>query len=74
MIYWAAIAGSEWSWGTLKAAVARGESRSRYQVLSFASIGAMVVIGLVVAFAIGIVVAFIAAGLAGSRPPGSVTA
>ena len=28
--YGAAIAGSEWGWGTLKAAVARGESRSRY--------------------------------------------
>ena len=38
MVYGAAIAGSEWTWGTLKAAVARGESRSRYQLLSFASI------------------------------------
>ena len=36
MIYGAAVAGSEWTWGTLKAAVARGESRSRYQLLSFA--------------------------------------
>lgn len=70
MIYGAAIAGSEWTWGTLKAAVARGESRSRYQVLSFASIGAMVGVGLVVAFAIGIVVAFIAAGLAGVSTSG----
>lgn len=64
MIYGAAIAGSEWTWGTLKAAVARGESRSRYQLVSFASIGLMVGIGLLVAFAIGIVVAIIAAGLA----------
>ena len=39
MIYGAAVAGSEWTWGTLKSAVARGESRSRYQLLSFASIG-----------------------------------
>lgn len=29
VIYGAAIAGSEWSWGTLKTVVARGESRSR---------------------------------------------
>ena len=50
MIYGAAIAGSEWTWGTLKAAVARGESRSRYQLLSFAAIAVMVGIGLVVAF------------------------
>jgi len=64
MIYGAAVAGSEWTWGTLKAAVARGESRSRYQLLSFAAIALMVGIGLLVAFGIGIVVAVIAAGLA----------
>ena len=64
MIYGAAIAGSEWTWGTLKSAVARGESRSRYQLVSFASIAVMVGIGMVVAFAIGIVVAFIAAVIA----------
>ena len=34
VIYGAAVAGSEWTWGTLKSAVARGESRSRYQLLS----------------------------------------
>jgi len=70
MIYGAAIAGSEWTWGTLKAAVARGESRSRYQLLTFASIGAMVGVGLLIAFAIGIVVAIIAAGLAGVSTAG----
>jgi ABC-type transport system involved in multi-copper enzyme maturation permease subunit len=64
MIYGAAIAGSEWTWGTLKAAVARGESRSRYQLLTFASIGLMVGIGLLIAFAVGVLVAIIAAGLA----------
>ena len=30
VLYGAAIAGSEWNWGTLKSAVARGESRCRY--------------------------------------------
>jgi ABC-2 type transport system permease protein len=64
MIFGAAIAGSEWTWGTLKAAVARGESRSVYQLGSFAAIAVMVGIGLVAAFAIGIVVAIVAAGLA----------
>jgi ABC-2 type transport system permease protein len=64
MIYGAAIAGSEWTWGTLKAAVARGESRSRYQLLSFAAIGLMVGIGLLVAFAIGVAVTLVAANLA----------
>ncbi len=64
MVYGAAIAGSEWTWGTLKAAIARGESRSRYQLLSFASIAVMVGVGLLLAFAIGVVVAVIAAVLA----------
>src|SRR4029077_13050780 len=64
MIYGAAVAGSEWTWGTLKSAVARGESRSRYQLLSFAAIAAMVGFGLLIAFGIGIVVAIVAAGLA----------
>ena len=70
VIYGAAIAGSEWSWGTLKAAVARGESRSRYQLLSFAAIAVMVGLGLVVAFAAGVLVAVIAANLAGVSTAG----
>jgi ABC-type transport system involved in multi-copper enzyme maturation permease subunit len=65
MTYGAAIAGSEWTWGTLKAAVARGESRSRYQLLSFAAIALLIGIGLVVAVIIGVIAALLAAGLAG---------
>ncbi|MDP9482456.1 MAG: ABC transporter permease subunit, partial [Chloroflexota bacterium] len=65
MIYGAAIAGSEWTWGTLKAAVARGESRTRYQLVSFAAIALLVGVGLVVAVVIGVVVAVLSAGLAG---------
>lgn len=70
VIYGAAVAGSEWSWGTLKAAVARGESRSRYQLLSFAAIAAMVGVGLLVAFALGVLVAAIAATIAGVSTSG----
>lgn len=70
MIYGAAIAGSEWTWGTLKAAVARGESRTRYQLLSFVAIAVMVGIGLVVAFVVGTIVAIVAAGLAGVATTG----
>jgi ABC-2 type transport system permease protein len=70
VIYGAAVAGSEWSWGTLKAAVARGESRSRYQLLSFAAIAAMVGVGLLVAFAVGVLVAAIAASIAGVSTSG----
>jgi ABC-2 type transport system permease protein len=64
MIYGAAIAGSEWSWGTLKSAVARGESRVRYMLLQFSSIALMIAIGVVVAFGIAVVAAIIGANLA----------
>jgi ABC-2 type transport system permease protein len=70
MTYGAAIAGSEWTWGTLKAAVARGESRSRYQLFSFAAIALLVGIGLVVASAVGVLVALLAAALAGVSTSG----
>jgi len=65
VIYGAAVAGSEWSWGTLKSAVARGESRGRYQLTSFAAIAVMVGIGMLVAFGAGIGVAVIGANIAG---------
>jgi hypothetical protein len=64
VIYGAAIAGSEWTWGTLKSAVARGESRSRYQLLSFAAIAILIGLGLVLAFAAGVVLAILGANLA----------
>jgi hypothetical protein len=64
VIYGAAIAGSEWSWGTLKSAVARGESRVRYMLLQFASIGFLVAVGMLIAFAVAVVAAVIGANLA----------
>lgn len=64
VIYGAAIAGSEWTWGTLKSAVARGESRSRYQLSLFVAIGLLVGVGLLVAFVVGVVVALVGAMLA----------
>jgi ABC-2 type transport system permease protein len=65
VIYGAAIAGSEWTWGTLKNAVARGESRSRYVLWSFASVAFVIAIGLAFAFAVGVVAALVGASLAG---------
>jgi ABC-2 type transport system permease protein len=64
VIYGAAIAGSEWSWGTLKNAVARGESRARYMLGTFAAIVVMLAVGLAITFALGIVLAVIGANLA----------
>jgi ABC-2 type transport system permease protein len=65
VIYGAAIAGSEWGWGTLKNAVARGESRSRYLLLTFAAIAVMVAIGLAITFVVGLGAAIVGANIAG---------
>jgi ABC-type transport system involved in multi-copper enzyme maturation permease subunit len=65
VIYGAAVAGSEWTWGTLKNAVARGESRARYAVSSFAAVAILLAVALVLAFALGLVAAFVGALLAG---------
>jgi ABC-type transport system involved in multi-copper enzyme maturation permease subunit len=64
LIYGAAIAGSEWSWGTLKAVVARGESRSRYMLTAFGAIAVVVAVGLFVTFLIGVAVAALGATIA----------
>jgi ABC-2 type transport system permease protein len=70
VIYGAAVAGSEWNWGTLKAAVARGESRSRYALLTFASVALLIGVGLVLAFIVGTVMAVVGASLAGISTSG----
>ena len=68
--YGAAIGGSEWGWGTLKSAVARGESRSRYTLLSFAAVAVFVWLGLVVTYALGVVAAVVGAVVLGGDPSG----
>lgn len=65
VVYGAAIAGSEWTWGTLKTAVARGESRSRYLLATFAAIAVVLAIGLLVTFVIGVAGAALGAMIAG---------
>jgi hypothetical protein len=63
--YGAAIAGSEWAWGTLKAAVARGEGRSTYTLLGFAAVVVVTVIGLIGAFLVGVAVTALGAAITG---------
>lgn len=70
VIYGAAIAGSEWGWGTLKNAVARGESRTRYLLSTFTAIALMVAVGLALTFVIGIVAALVGANIAGVSTAG----
>ncbi|HUP55560.1 MAG TPA: hypothetical protein VM408_08640 [Methylomirabilota bacterium] len=65
VIYGAAIAGSEWTWGTLKTAVVRGESRSRYMLATFAAIALVLAFGLLVAFVIGVGAAALGSTIAG---------
>jgi len=68
----AAIAGSEWSWGTLKNAVARGESRARYMLALFAAIAVIIAVGLAISFALGTLIAVLGANIAGI-PTGGLT-
>jgi ABC-2 type transport system permease protein len=63
--YAAAIAGSEWTWGTLKSAVARGEGRATYLLLLFAAVTVATWVGLVAAFVVGVIVTAAGALLTG---------
>ncbi len=76
LIYVATVAGSEWTWGTLKVAVARGQSRSQYAIATFASLAILVLVGLVVTYAVGLLAAAIGGSLAGFKlgNPGDPTA
>jgi ABC-2 type transport system permease protein len=65
VIYGAAIAGSEWTWGTLKTAVARGESRSRYLLATFAAIAVVLAIGILFTAVVGVIAAAVGATVAG---------
>jgi ABC-2 type transport system permease protein len=65
VLYGAAIAGSEWNWGTLKAAVARGESRVWYVLTAFAAIAVVMAGGLLFAFAVAVGAAALGATIAG---------
>jgi ABC-2 type transport system permease protein len=70
LIYGAALAGSEWTWGTLKNAVARGESRARYAIALFAAIAVVLGVGLLLAMAIGVGGALVGAAFAGISTSG----
>jgi ABC-2 type transport system permease protein len=67
--YAAAVGGSEWSWGTLRTAVARGESRSLYALVTFLAVALVACLGFLAAFGVGLVLVPVAASLAGLTPP-----
>jgi hypothetical protein len=63
--YGAAIADSEWGWGTLKAAVARGESRILYTLTNYAGVAVFTWIGIAIAFLVGVLVSALGATISG---------
>ena len=63
--YAGAIAGSEWSWGAFRVAVARGESRIRYVLVTFAAVALVALIGFVVLFAFGSVLSYLIGSITG---------
>ena len=74
LCYAAAIAGSEWQWGTLRNAVARGEGRVYYVVVTFLAIILLVGIALLVTFnAAWIATFFSAAADDAQRLPAAIT-
>ncbi|MET1232563.1 MAG: hypothetical protein ABWY52_06910, partial [Candidatus Limnocylindrales bacterium] len=65
VIYFAAVAGSEWNWGTFKNAVARGESRSRYVLSAYLALGLLAGVGLLIVFIVGVGATLVGGGIAG---------
>jgi hypothetical protein len=63
--YAGTIAGSEWSWGAFRVAVARGESRVRYVLVTFVALALVMLVGFVVLFAFGSVVSYAIGSLMG---------
>lgn len=65
--YAAAVAGGDWTWGVPRLLIARGESRSRYVFAKAAALAGVLAIGVVIAFAAGILLNYMAAALAGAN-------
>jgi hypothetical protein len=64
-IYAGLIVGSEWSWGTLRLAIARGEGRARYLMATFTAIAVLALVGLLVLFGLGVLFTVVSGTLAG---------
>ncbi|MBA2489037.1 MAG: hypothetical protein H0V36_06890 [Chloroflexi bacterium] len=71
--YAAAIAGADWNWSVFRVAIARGESRSRYVLMKALAIAFVLLIGVIIAYAVGLLLTYVAAGLAGVQPGSLLT-
>lgn len=63
--YGAAAAGADWGWGMVKVAVGRGESRTRYFLAKLIAVLLLAWLGLLIAFLVGVIAAFVGATVAG---------
>jgi hypothetical protein len=63
-----AVAGSEWTWGTLRVAVARGASRAGYVVATVAALALLALAGWVVLYVAGVALAGLGGALSGIAP------
>ncbi len=63
--YAAAIAGADWDWGVFRVVVARGESRARYVIVKFIGVALFLVLGILIAYAAGIGLNYLAGALSG---------
>ncbi len=64
-IYAGLVIGSEWSWGTLRLALTRGEGRTRYVLTSFAAIALLALVGVLVLFIVGLLATLVAGSISG---------
>jgi ABC-type transport system involved in multi-copper enzyme maturation permease subunit len=65
VVYGAAFAGADWSWGVLRNVVARGESRALYILAKAAGLAIVFAVGVLIAFAFGVVLVLLAGTLRG---------
>jgi ABC-type transport system involved in multi-copper enzyme maturation permease subunit len=63
--YAAAIGGADWSWGIVRVVVARGESRSGYILVKALALAVVLLIGVLVAYLVGILLTLTAAAMLG---------
>lgn len=65
--YAAAVAGGDWSWGIPRVVIGRGESRINYVLGKAAAVAIALAIGVLIAFAAGIALTYIAAAISGTN-------
>jgi ABC-2 type transport system permease protein len=63
--YAGAVGGAEWGWGTLRVALARGESRTRYVLTLFVATALVIGVALIGSYVVGAAFVMLAATIAG---------